>query len=162
LLLSSCLVPLSHRYRRHRRFRCSLLTVVFPAVATAAAAAAAATPHHGRFRCSLLIVVSPAVATAAAAAAATPHLRRFCCSLLIVVSPTVATAAAAAAATRYRRRRYSLSPPPLFLLLFVDCCLPRRCHCCRRYLLSPRHVDTRYLCMNAINRICNKRTVASD
>ena len=133
-LLSSCLAPLSHRYCRHRRFRCSLLTVVSPAVATAAAAAAAATPHH----------------------------RRFCCSLLIVVSPTVATAAAAAAATRYRRRRYSLSPPPLFLLLFVDCCLPRRCHCCRRYSLSPRHVDTRYLCMNAINRICNKHTAASD
>ena len=31
-LLSSCLAPLSHRYRRYRRFRCSLLIVVSPAV----------------------------------------------------------------------------------------------------------------------------------
>jgi hypothetical protein len=36
-----------------------------------------------------------------------------------------------------RRHRYSLSPTPPFSLLFVDCCLPRRCHCRHRYSLSP-------------------------
>ena len=34
-----------------------------------------------------------------------------------------------------------LLPPPSFLLLFVDCCFPCRCHCrrrrCRHYSLSP-------------------------
>ena len=61
LLLSSCLVPLSHRYHCHRHFRCSLLIVVSPAVATVAAVAAAATCylHRRHFCCSLLIVVCP-------------------------------------------------------------------------------------------------------
>ena len=42
---------------------------------------------------------------------------------------------------RCRCRRYLLSLLPSFLLLFVDCCLPRCCHCClcHHYLLSPRY-----------------------
>ena len=44
--------------------------------------------------------------------------RRFRCSLLIVGYPRRCHC--------HRRRRYSLSLPPPFPLLFVDCCIPRR------------------------------------
>ena len=59
-LLSSCLAPLSHRYRRRRRFRCSLLIVVCP---RRCPAATAAYNHYRlrrrRFHGSLFIVGCP-------------------------------------------------------------------------------------------------------
>ena len=59
-VLSSCLAPLSHRYRRHRRFRCSLLIVVCPRRCAAAFAAYNRYRlRRRRFRCSLLIVGYP-------------------------------------------------------------------------------------------------------